>query len=364
MAAQTATEAENKPEIRLSKKKQALFALVIFVVFLLALEGALSWLGIPRGLKNDDGWAYMTDNAMGFEHTPGWSGYRAGAIVHINSAGWRGKDFSPAKPEGTIRILGVGDSFTFGRAVGDQDIYLAKLEEKLNRDGQGRYETINVGHENMNTRQELQYMQDRNMMALKPDVVVLGFTVHNDAQLPDNRYGRTLRRQMRERSTLLSVTESNFAKQVSKHSRIAEILRSGARWAEYDLITDLSYHIILSNYEDGAESWENCRNSLLGIYDLCRQHNVLLVMALFPIFKSDTNRTFTDYPQDFRNVHEKLRSVLDGKPGVVVVDVLDDLAATGLTINQLMVLKDGHPNALWHDLVAGKLRETLKGMGL
>ena len=45
-AAQGVGEAATQP-FRISKKKQVLFALVIFVVFLVLLEGALRILGVP-----------------------------------------------------------------------------------------------------------------------------------------------------------------------------------------------------------------------------------------------------------------------------------------------------------------------------
>jgi hypothetical protein len=174
---------KEKPAIQISRKMQLLFTLVIFVVFLFMLEGALRLLDLPPTLKQDTGLMYKTNNAMGFEHTPGWGGYHAGAMTRINSFGFRGKEFSPAKTSGTVRILGIGDSFTLGMAVGDDDTYLAQLEEMLNRDGRARYETINAGHQNMNTRQEYRYLKERDLMSLGPDVVILGFTMHNDANL-------------------------------------------------------------------------------------------------------------------------------------------------------------------------------------
>ena len=107
--------------------------------------------------------------------------------MHINSQGWRGKEFSDSKPDGTIRILGVGDSFTYGRAVNDEDIFLVKLEEMLNAGPDGiAYETINTGREGTNTAKQLALFKKRDVLKLEPDVVVLCFTVLNDAQTTDD----------------------------------------------------------------------------------------------------------------------------------------------------------------------------------
>lgn len=353
------------PQLKLSRTKRFFFTLIIFLVFLLVLEGALRALGIPRtmsDLREDAGLIRTIDGPMHYEYKPGWSGYHAGGMVHINSAGWRGKDFSVEKPPDTIRILGIGDSFTFGRAVDDEDIFLAKLEAMLNGDGGARYETINSGHENVNTVKELRYFKDKEMLKLQPDVVVLGFTVHNDAQVVKNR---TLYRRYRRRASLpLRMSESEWFKDTAESVRLARILRAGIEWAYSDELTDVYYRIVLSNYEDGSKSWNACRDALLGFQEICRANKIRLIVALFPVYTRELDQTYKDYPEDFRRVHDKLKSVFEGRQGVAVVDMLDTLADSGHTINEIRIPVDGHPNRVWHEIVARKLYETIRGMGL
>ena len=158
--------------VRISKKKQVLFALGIFLVFLVLLEGALRILRIPAGLqdlRNDPGLVKNRQESSSF-YTPGWSGYQVGAVVHINSQGLRGKEFSARKPDGTIRILGIGDSFTYGRAVNDDDIFMVKVEEMLNTGHDGiAYETINFGREGSNTAKQLALFKKRDALKLEPE---------------------------------------------------------------------------------------------------------------------------------------------------------------------------------------------------
>src|SRR6266481_3777766 len=93
------------PPLRISRTRQVLFTSVIFVVFLALLEVALRILGIPhelQDLRTDPGLVNNLQQSI-FFYTPGWSGYQAGALLHINSQGWRGKEFSPEKRDGTIR---------------------------------------------------------------------------------------------------------------------------------------------------------------------------------------------------------------------------------------------------------------------
>lgn len=371
-------ETKERPTVRLSIKKKLLFSFVFFIVFLCLLEGVLRLLDLPPTLRQDPGLMYKTKNAMGFEYTPGWKGYHAGAMMHINSFGFRGKEFSPAKPPGVVRILGIGDSFTLGMAVGDDDTYLAQLEEMLNRDGGAQYETINSGHQNMNTRQEYAYLKERDLMSLDPDAVILGFTMHNDAHLakkaPDTegdeeqgrggKYGKLLKKELSKTSPVLRITTSKRFNRLSVSYRLVRILESGIGWIYRDTITDASFRVILKQYKDGAKSWQTCRDSLLGIYNICREKNVPLIVAIFPIFNRGSNQTFNEYPREAIEIHDKLRAVFADKSGVTVVSIFDDLVPTGLTTKELRVPIDGHPNRLWHGITAKRLYSSLKELGL
>jgi GDSL-like lipase/acylhydrolase family protein len=359
------TSVASAPPVRISKKKQLLFSFVIFVVFLALLEVALRILGIPTELKDlryDPG---LRRQGRGSYYTPGWSGYHAGAMVRINSAGWRGKEFSAEKPDGTIRIFGVGDSLTFGRAVNDDEVFLAKLEELLNAGKDGAtYETINSGQEGINTVKELRLFEKRDVLKLEPDVVVLGFTVHNDAHSARNKNREVYRRLRRSATLPLKVVGSDRFGKVADTFRLAKALKLGVEWAYRRQLNEQHYNIILGNYADGSESWESCRAALEGFHELCREKKTPLLFVIFPVYPMEPTQTFKDYPDGLRKAHEKLKSVFSDKEGATVVDMLDDLEASGLTTRESMVMIDRHPNARWHEIVARRLYETIIGMGL
>jgi hypothetical protein len=360
----TAVDAQSLP-YSLSKKKRFLFSLVIFTCSMFALEGVLRLLDLPptrADLRQDPGWAHAADNAIGFEFTPGWSGYQAGARLSINSFGFRGPEFSVKKPPGTIRILGIGDSFTMGMAVDDQDAFLVRLEQMLNVAGEGLFETVNAGHQNINTSQELEYAKERDLMSLKPDAVVLGFTVQNDAQMPDSGYRRQTKTRLRRENTLLRLIGDKRFQRLADSVHIAALAKLGVRWCYRDEEADMTLRIILDNYEDDSDAWSACRNSLLGFHELCQRNNVPLIVAIFPIFTARASQTFDDYPPQAKRAHDKLRSLFEGKSGVILVDLLDDLAATRLPTRELRVPIEGHPNKVWHDIVARRLYLTLKEM--
>src|SRR4029077_2963748 len=70
----------------------------------------------------------------------------------INAHGLRGREADYSKPPGTFRILGVGDSFTFGYTVEEEYTFLHRLEDSLNADTRlagapaaRRFEALNLG---------------------------------------------------------------------------------------------------------------------------------------------------------------------------------------------------------------------------
>src|SRR5687767_10218479 len=92
-----------------------------------------------------------------------------GVPMTINSLGLRGGEVSRDKPPGTYRILGLGDSFTMGYGVRNEDVFLHRLQAGLNAapPGSSRYEVLNAGVGGYNTRDEVVYLE-RRWLALDP----------------------------------------------------------------------------------------------------------------------------------------------------------------------------------------------------
>ncbi|MFQ5600345.1 MAG: SGNH/GDSL hydrolase family protein [Candidatus Krumholzibacteriia bacterium] len=116
--------------------------------------------------------------------------------VRTNSLGLRDHEIGPPRP-GTLRILGLGDSFAFGVHAGPlENCYLKRLEAHLARrllEGPTRasrwdgVEIVNAGVVGYGTPQEVGLLQ-RLGDSLQPDAVLLSFYLGND--FTDNS-GRT-----------------------------------------------------------------------------------------------------------------------------------------------------------------------------
>jgi lysophospholipase L1-like esterase len=95
--------------------------------------------------------------------------------IHTNSFGLRSPEVAVPKPAGTIRILLLGDSFTFGLRVNDSQVFARRLEERLrNSYGFSSVEVVNAGV--LSYCPLLEYLQYRDQLhILEPDLAVLNF---------------------------------------------------------------------------------------------------------------------------------------------------------------------------------------------
>jgi hypothetical protein len=92
----------------------------------------------------------------------------------INGQGFRDtREFRYEKPEGELRVLVLGDSFTIGYESAQDATYSAILERYL--DGRGLHaEVINAGMSGSSTAEALVLLEQEGVKYC-PDVVVLGF---------------------------------------------------------------------------------------------------------------------------------------------------------------------------------------------
>lgn len=98
--------------------------------------------------------------------------------VSINNLGFRGKEFEEEKPKDTLRILIVGDSFTFGHGVEDNQTYSAILE-RMFKTGR-KVEVVNGGYRSAFSPDSYYLFLKNSGLDLSPDLVIMGFFIWND----------------------------------------------------------------------------------------------------------------------------------------------------------------------------------------
>ena len=91
-------------------------------------------------------------------------------ILNTNAQGFRDRhDYTVARDTGKVRILLLGDSFTFGEAVSDDEMYASLLQHML-----PRAEIMNFGVHGYAHDQMLILLREQGIH-YKPDIVMLGF---------------------------------------------------------------------------------------------------------------------------------------------------------------------------------------------
>jgi len=90
---------------------------------------------------------YRADPLAGYYPAPNQKVDRYGGRVFVNNLGMRAPDFAAQKPEGTFRVLMLGDSTLWGGSYIDQDAMYARiLEHKLgDAAAGGKVEVLNMG---------------------------------------------------------------------------------------------------------------------------------------------------------------------------------------------------------------------------
>lgn len=155
-----------------------LLSLVISVLIGLAvLEGGLRLLGFgpPRTIN-------QFDETLGWSKTPSSQGQRKtkefDVSYQINELGLRDDPMSgPAKPDGSFRVLMLGDSFTLGYTLERHDLFVDQLEGLWQSEGR-QVDVINAGTEAYATDQEVAWLLEHGE-SFEPDLVLL-FPYEND----------------------------------------------------------------------------------------------------------------------------------------------------------------------------------------
>ncbi len=175
------------------KERSRLSQLIMDTVIVVAISGGLLVIGevflkaffpqktVARSLSGER--FSERDQVLGIR-------YIAGAIWHfshpeyeveyrINENGFRDAKVHPTpKPDGTTRVLVLGDSFTFGQSVNYEQTWSVIVEKRMEESGNNHIDLVKAGMQGMDTRSELILMQ-RLFEKDDYDVVVVGFAIND-----------------------------------------------------------------------------------------------------------------------------------------------------------------------------------------
>jgi lysophospholipase L1-like esterase len=138
----------------------------------------------PQAVMRVSQGLYVPDPPRRYRLQPGFEGTVTNRAefdtrVVVNQEGLRGRPIGP-KPPGTLRILALGDSFTFGVGAQEDETYPARLQAALRQRGL-LAEVLNAGAPGFGVPDEAAWYQAWGV-PLQPDLALVAVFMANDLQ--------------------------------------------------------------------------------------------------------------------------------------------------------------------------------------
>jgi hypothetical protein len=266
-------------------------------------------------------------------------------VVRTNSQGIRAdKEYSYEKVPGKKRILTIGDSFTFGHGVGNDETYAAFLEGLI-----PNTEVINLGVSAYGTDQQLLVLETKGLK-YHPDLVILGFykgdifrnddLFHN--MLPKPMYkleddGNLVLTHVPVPKEKLNVQNLGLGQKLLRKSRLYRILSARGGW----LLEHLGY----------GQAWDITEAILKKMDETAHKADAKFLVLIFPnegaIYGSSLVRSIQS-----RTIMQ-MRKLLQ-RNNIEYIDLTQIcLQEVDKRPHERLYYKiDGHPKPIWHELVA------------
>ena len=267
--------------------------------------------------------------------------------VTINRQGFRGKDLKTPLPAGWKRILCLGDSYTFGHYVDDEEAWPSVLGRIYEADSL-QVEVVNGGANGFTIADERIFLETKGV-ALDPALVVLVFS-QND--LLDLARPRPMIETMRDHAALKSKFLLGPIIKGLQHTAIfngMQRLAAGIRGRKRDEAAEL-----LPQRE--AELWKKYEEQLQAVSALLDARGIPALLVTWPTAEQVASgepseaigrieRLAGEHYMDFLNLRPALETLL--RAG----------------IEPSLMPRDGHPSPAGHDAAAVAIRARIRHMG-
>lgn len=252
------------------------------------------------------------------------------------------KDF-PEMFAGTSspRVAVVGDSFTFATSMQFDDAFPRKLERLMHAEGYSNAAVVNYGVPGYSTAHERSAVVDA--VRDGAEILILQVTL-NDPQRKSYRP-----------SGLTGLNQFGPLVLEGRELRLARI------WNTYEFIRTRIHNTktldhYISYYHDlffNKVTWVPFKNAVTDIVRFCDDHEVPLLVVVFPLFGTELD---ADYP--FHRLHERVGNLFARK-NIPVLDLYSLYEGIPLERIQVEPGIDFHPNEYGHRLAAEAIYEWM-----
>jgi lysophospholipase L1-like esterase len=288
--------------------------------------------------------SYDVDREVGPVLRPRQTAFTIDRVVRTNTLGLRDHEITPEPAPGTLRVLALGDSQTFGNGLDLEETWPKQLERALPATPSRRWEVVNAGVPGTDTWQHEIFL-NRLLDTTHPHAVVLALYVNDvvprhdplavDADARTNTWQKRVAYAVR-RSAIVTWL----------FYRVYMPVRG--RWTQQ--AGSVEDHVLTGRRDPRAErGWEQVERSLTAIKARCDAHGVALVVAVLPrrdqVAGTQPGRAYTERALAVARAH-----------GIDAIDLLPDLTAAHRVHGaELFVPWDGHNSAAANRVIAAAL---------
>lgn len=366
-----------------------ILAPVLSVVFTLALVEVTLALFFPIPFAAEVNMYFTADEYTGYRIEPNSTGAFGRIPTGTNSHGHRDRATTLEKPKGTLRVLVLGDSFTVGAGVRQEEAYPHLIEVMLNeRFEAATIEVINSGTGGWQPFQYAQYLEHYGLQ-FDPDVILVGFYVGNDMydqmsrtdQLPTASFGRRVWPQRANdagialwtKAKIILYSSSHLARIVTNRNRVVladdvyasgpTTPRNGGRFSKDYL--SLTKRLLVKHRKTGTATRamaQTCVSQIGRIKQMADRGSIPLVVALIPD-ELQLNRSLVKAVVGDLG---KLEAYDFTMPQRLLVTMLQEIGAESICLRETFLederrlyFNDTHWTPEGHLLAAGKMTETI-----
>lgn len=195
----------------------------------------------------------------------------------INSNGFRGPEIKQ-KQTGSIRIICLGGSTTYGLTLTYDETYPKLLQDILDRAvGKNHYDVINAGISAFKLCHIIELAKNE-IIALQPDMVIL-MSVFNNLHRQGQNFGFTA---IKSEGQNRAVRLANKIKEEIKHYSllaltIDEFALKGLHSMYQDIDWETAAKIIMS--KENSSLWANYQQDLNNLFDLFLQNSIDVIVV-------------------------------------------------------------------------------------
>jgi lysophospholipase L1-like esterase len=259
-------------------------------------------------------------------------------LVQHNSRGFRDREFPLEKPAGELRVIALGDSFTYGQGVRQDDAWPQVLERSIAAERKGPVEVVNGGFCSGHTPQYYAPWLATDGLAFQPDLVIVGLCLNDlSFRVPMMAYDPaavSAEEPWLRGSALLGLLQRKLAQR-----RLAAERRDFGAVVRAD-----------------ETEWKLTQAGLLDMQQRLREKQIGFVVAIFPMLSQLAGS------YSYGELHDMVRAFCR-EHGIACVDLLPKFL--GRDEYALWVhASDQHPNDVGHRLMAEGIHEFLREQGL